>query len=346
MVMILNLEITILLFVLLMVSCLADQKRCIEKVDNKFVNNHQCTNNDTYCGDWKDRQYFPLGCTYRQLSTKDAQKCMAHKTVACMGDSQLRGLCAGLASILYGFTVDSATDKIYHESVAEQIGKFDFITLLQQHHDHVLKPIHKIVLPSKTEEVKNGFTWQVQQWSVNKNDGVSRYMKGILTNKYMEGNEKAAKNGTQTLNDVDFALWNHGFHETDMWDVPPFGEHFYSLFVTQYLVMRQKVPVPVVWTSLNTECWDLKERIYQYQVPMVHDANYYVPRALKVKGVPYFDADKAIRAPGGCVLSTDGVHPKHWVDVVRANILLNHLCDDDNNWRGGIDTFMWEEQRS
>ena len=58
-----------------------------------------CANNDTYCGDWKvnKRVYVPNNCHYRKISNIDARKCVANRTIACIGDSIIRDMCVGLA---------------------------------------------------------------------------------------------------------------------------------------------------------------------------------------------------------------------------------------------------------
>ncbi len=56
--------------------------------------------------------------------------------------------------------------------------------------------------------------------------------------------------------------------------------------------------------------------------------------------LPYFDAASVLRSPQRCEVQGDGVHVQMWVDIVRAQILLNHLCDENNEWVGGIESFM------
>lgn len=78
----------------------------------------------------------------------------------------------------------------------------------------------------------------------------------------------------------------------------------------------------------------------QHQVNMVEDANLYVREELSKRKLPYFDAASVLRTPLRCNVSADGVHVQMWVDIVRANILFNHLCDANNNWVGGVDSFI------
>lgn len=76
------------------------------------------------------------------------------------------------------------------------------------------------------------------------------------------------------------------------------------------------------------------------QAQMVEDANFYVHQALYKDKLPYFDADSVLRSPQRCNVSGDGVHVQMWVDIVRAQIFFNHLCDADWNWIGSEDAFL------
>ncbi len=62
-------------------------------------------------------------------------------------------------------------------------------------------------------------------------------------------------------------------------------------------------------------------------------------KKLREMGLPLFDAAAPLRSPQVCNVSSDGVHVKMWVDLVRAKMLLNHLCDEDFNWVGDINRF-------
>ena len=55
--------------------------------------------------------------------------------------------------------------------------------------------------------------------------------------------------------------------------------------------------------------------------------------------IPYWDADHALRVPEICNISGDGLHVKMWVDLMRAKMLFNLLCDDDMQWRGSAEMF-------
>ena len=73
------------------------------------------------------------------------------------------------------------------------------------------------------------------------------------------------------------------------------------------------------------------------QASMFEEINSYVRTQMRgtneSEKLPYFDAAEVLRSPSRCHVTADGLHVKMYVDLVRANILFNHLCDEDNNWR-------------
>ncbi len=70
------------------------------------------------------------------------------------------------------------------------------------------------------------------------------------------------------------------------------------------------------------------------------DANYFIHKRLHEEKLPYWDAANMLRTPDICDVSSDGLHVKLWVDIMRARQLLNFLCDDDWNWIGRADAFL------
>ena len=78
----------------------------------------------------------------------------------------------------------------------------------------------------------------------------------------------------------------------------------------------------------------------EIQDDMVHEANY-VTHKWSVEGrIPYFDADTILRCPTRCNVSADGVHVKMWVDIMRAKVLFNRLCNAKNEWIGDVERFI------
>ena len=66
---------------------------------------------------------------------------------------------------------------------------------------------------------------------------------------------------------------------------------------------------------------------------MVEEANKYVNKRLLDEKIPYWDAGEVLRTSSRCNYSSDGLHVKMFVDVMRAKMLFNHLCDANMNWR-------------
>ena len=91
-----------------------------------------CSHNDTYCGRWRGRYWHPIGCEYELMSPHKASICLANRTIAFVGDSQIRDLCIGLVHYLLGnFDVESAPDhKLgrHHNMLAigDRIANFEF----------------------------------------------------------------------------------------------------------------------------------------------------------------------------------------------------------------------------
>eukprot|EP00597_Dinobryon_sp_UTEXLB2267_P004944 CAMPEP_0170062230 /NCGR_PEP_ID=MMETSP0019_2-20121128/3526_1 /TAXON_ID=98059 /ORGANISM="Dinobryon sp., Strain UTEXLB2267" /LENGTH=155 /DNA_ID=CAMNT_0010268309 /DNA_START=1716 /DNA_END=2183 /DNA_ORIENTATION=+ len=147
------------------------------------------------------------------------------------------------------------------------------------------------------------------------------------------------------LKKIDLAFWSHGLHDWGWWDSPPYGKRYYDTMVKQWITMRTQVPTPVVWVSMNNNCLELIQNSLMgskkfVQGAMVEEANWYVHKRLREEKLPYWDAASVLRSPQRCNVSGDGVHVKMFVDIVRANILFNKLCDENFNWIGGIDKFI------
>ena len=153
------------------------------------------------------------------------------------------------------------------------------------------------------------------------------------------------------LKNIDFALWAHGINDYGWFDTPPYGEKFFEQMTGQWLRIREKMPVPSVWVSMNNNCKEIytPDALYmgswiddekkEKGFHMIEDSNYVVHKKLHDQGLPYFDAAAPLRSPQRCNVSFNGLHVKMWVDIVRAKILFNHLCDESMNWVAGIDRF-------
>jgi hypothetical protein len=316
------------------VQCLEDSKLplCIG------AGNHprECANNDTYCGEWKGRQWNPTGCRYRDITVADARKCMSNRTLACIGDTMIRNLCMAAGFFLSGKTEDMEESTSFDKKVEKEGTGWTRSTKLE----------HVWILPNEEDKVKNDWNWQVQVWELHSNSLIREgRVEAVLSNKMPE---KLPNSG---LRNIDFAVWAHGINDYGWFNTPPYGEKFYEQMTGQWLRLRDKMPVPSVWASMNDNCKEIytPDALYmgnwisdaqkEQGFHMIEDSNRYVNKKLHEQGLPYFDASASIRSPQRCEVSFNGLHVKMWVDIVRAKILFDHLCDADMNWAGKIERF-------
>jgi hypothetical protein len=296
---------------------------------------HYCDDPNTPCGTWTGRQYYPSSCTFRHITPEHARLCLANRTIACVGDSIMRDMCHGIGMFLGGMAIESAPDVKFDRVAADtfrsinatRIGSFRSWKLNGEHYNGLLYP-----------EVQGDETWQVQAWTLRNGD----FLKDHHLEDVLSGVLRAEE---PRLRHVDIAFWSYGLHEQRRWNMPPYGEKYYNHFVEQWLRVRQQVPVPLVWTSINEQCveMDPQKRApgdFKKQSEMIRQANAYTRKKLRELKLPYYDLAAPLRTPQICDISGDGLHVKVWVDLVRAQILLNHLCDENNNWVGGAEAFV------
>jgi len=298
-----------------------------------------CSKNDTYCGDWKERVYIPNNCRYRSFTAEQARKCVGNRTIAFAGDSIIRDIGIGLAMFLSGEKVEEGLDYKFdkkaeihtHWTNATKIGSFKSWKFNKDNYNGLLFP--------KVENQSMHFEWQIQIWELHCNRYIHDNLEKVFANKMIKENP--------LLHKIDFAFWSHGLHDYGWWDTPPYGKRFYEQMVMQWIRMRDRVPTPVVWVSINPHCVAKnplpmgrnKPGAFALQAHMVEEANRLTSDNLRRLGLPYWDAGRPLRSPDLCKVTGDGVHVKMWVDLVRAQMLLNHLCDEDFNWVGDIKRF-------
>ena len=58
------------------------------------------------------RFWVPIGCEYDDVSPEEARRCVGNRTLAFIGDSQIRDLAVGVAFLLMG--VDMGINKFVH----------------------------------------------------------------------------------------------------------------------------------------------------------------------------------------------------------------------------------------
>jgi hypothetical protein len=202
------------------------------------------------------------------------------------------------------------------------------------------------IMPTEKNAKEKGWDWQVQIWELHSNSLIREgRVENVLSNKMPTISPGLG------LRNIDFALWAHGINDYGWFDRAPYGEKFFEQMTGQWLHIREKMPVPSVWTSMNNNCKEIYTPDALYMGPwideekklrgfhMVEESNWYVHKKLHEQGIPYFDAAAPLRSPQRCEVSSNGLHVKQWVEIVRAKILLNHLCDENNNWVGKVDRF-------
>ena len=66
-----------------------------------------------FCGHWDEtaRKYHPNGCIYHDVTLENANKCLKGRTLAFIGDSNVRDLGVGLLYFLNGYTEFNSSDQ-------------------------------------------------------------------------------------------------------------------------------------------------------------------------------------------------------------------------------------------
>ena len=145
----------------------------------------------------------------------------------------------------------------------------------------------------------------------------------------------------------DVVFWNHGLHNGHLFNHPPYGELYYNNIVSGWLKARANATVPNVFVSGNNQCMEMFTSLgitekysnisLQLQVEQVEEANLYTHARMRKERLPYWDAAEVLRSPSRCHVTGDGCHVKMFVDIVRANILFNKLCDENNKWKDHVE---------
>lgn len=263
---------------------------------------------------------------------------MRNRTLACIGDSMIRNMCMGVGFFLSDVTPENGGELSFDKKA--ELEGYDWT--------HSTKMENGYILPTAVDAAKNNWDWQVQVWEYHSNSLIREgRVEKVLSNKMPELMPDAG------LRNIDFALWAHGINDYGWFDSPPFGEKFFEQMTGQWLHIRNKMPVPSVWVSMNNNCKEIYTPDALYMGPwtfndeekktrgfeMIEQSNHHVHKKLHEQGVPYFDAAAPIRSPQRCNVSYNGLHVKMWVDIVRAKVLFNHLCDENNEWVGNINRF-------
>jgi hypothetical protein len=215
----------------------------------------KCVKNDTLCGEWEGRKWTPISkCPYRQFTAEQARRCLHNKTLLFTGDSQIRDLGVAVGLFLQGQTVEYSPD-IKFDKRANSI--WDNCTMIPYFHswgkknrrgvndyNGYLFPKHELV------QQHPDWNWQVQVWEIYCNEMIhAGSLQDVLHNRMMSEN-----NGSIQFRPIDLGFWNHGLHDWGWWDRPPFGVNYFNTMVRQWLEMKDTVPTPTVWVSMNNNC--------------------------------------------------------------------------------------------
>lgn len=296
-----------------------------------------CALNDTDCGVWnmKDRYWHPIACRYQDITAEQARQCLGNRTLAFIGDSQIRDMAVGVALFLLGETIMNAPDfkfdyKGNPETNATRIPDFPSWDRNVPAHNH-----NGYVYPQPEVAAREGHLWQVQVWNLFCNNYIRDQVDDVLRNKM--------PSQFPLLRNIDLAFWGHGLHDYGWFDSPPYGPKFFDTMVSQWIRSRKTSNIPSVWVAMNPECRPLIKFEISHsnkQAVMVEEINRYINQRLLDEKLPYWDAGAVLRSPQRCNVSDDGVHVKMYVDIMRAKMLFNHLCDSDMNWRGSAEMFI------
>lgn len=312
-------------------------KRCGGMKHSHFT--RPCLNNDTLCGEWNmfDKTFHPYGCDYEIVTPDQARKCLGNRTIAFIGDSQVRDLAVGVMLLLLGedeLSIDGKLDKQSHKisNISTFLGDVPFWNSNQK--------CNGFYSPSVLDKRnRNGFDFQVQFWSLFDMSLVSRQLQDILENRVYN----------DTVRPIDISFVSYGLHNWGWWDNSEgrgnnsYGKTYNEKFVNHWLKIQDKVKTPTVWMPMNNQC---KEKLlYPFhdmniQFNMVEKANFYTNKRARIEKFPYWDSAAVLRTSNRCEISADGLHVNMWVDLFRARMLFHHLCDHNWNWHGDIASFL------
>ena len=310
-----------------------------------LLNPASCSHNNTYCGEWHNRFFYPFHCQYRNITAEQGRTCMRNRTLACLGDSMTRDLCVGLYMLLSGKAelYNSADEKFDkrsddHWKSAEKIAHIPRFIARKTGVPHY----EGMLFPKIIDAKEYDWDFQIQIWE-QPLKRMQKNMIDILNNELIEIN-----NNTINLRKIDFAIWQHGIHDYGWFKNPPYGQGFADRIYQLFLQNRETVQTPVTWTAMNPNCkYKIQQKhvVSRDQPGMVEEINNFILNYSRANHLPYFDTAMPLRIDSDglyrrCHFSGDGVHVKMWVDVMRAKILLNHLCDDDLNWIASVNRFV------
>ena len=217
-----------------------------------------CIHNDSYCGNWQDRKFIPVGgCQYREFTAEQARKCMGNRTIIFAGDSQIRDLGVAVGLFLQGQSVEDSPDVKFDKrskGIWSNCTKIGYFESWGHKNRRGVNDYNGYLFPKKEyADEHSDWKWQIQVWEIYCNHMIHQgSLKQVLSNEMIKEN-----NATMVLRKADLAFWSHGLHDWGWWDSPPYGKRYYDTMVKQWLTMRLEVPTPTVWVSMNNNCQEL-----------------------------------------------------------------------------------------
>ena len=85
----------VFIYIIILQECFCKKEKYLcgfgKSLSNPLFRKPTCLNS-TYCGEWRNNFFYPIGCEYRNISSSDARKCIGNRTIQFIGDSMIRDL--------------------------------------------------------------------------------------------------------------------------------------------------------------------------------------------------------------------------------------------------------------
>lgn len=224
-----------------------------------------------------------------------ALKCLRNKSLAFIGDSQIRDISYTLAQFLITGTVSNETSKV-GKDVRDLFttGKFRVSSFPQ----NFAKKRERD--NSEKEFANEKYNWNIDVYHHHFQHHRWNDIKVILK---------------QMNHKYEFVFINMGLHEKHL--LPQ--QH-----VEKHVSPIADLPKNVIWLPMNAECTEKHNRENQSEI--VEKANELAFTFLRNSSRRFFDVNQIIPKTKICEYSYDGVHNQFWVVQIQARVLLNQVC--------------------
>jgi len=261
-----------------------------------------------------NREFIPLDGKLRLLPSKKARKCLQNKTIAFIGDSQIRDLGFAMAEFLNGKQSWNGKDDKIHRNYYKQfeIKGEDFLTFPNENFPYV---------PHHSSSFRKEENWEILLYHNFIRDSNFDKMEEVFLNKYRNH---------------DLIFISFGVHQARVLEKDAYEYKNFLFPLLKYWYHQEKDMPPVVWLPQNPECAEILNPLYAEKQPKIMEmANNIANRLFRQK--PYLDIAHLVKFQL-CALSADGLHMKQWTDISRAKLILNEICDE--NWNFQIPNYM------